>query len=233
MKTSTKDRYFSSRDRLDLAGSFSHERRGRAELREPERAIEVVKRIYSPERRKDRNLIEGDDYAEKAKQVREQLEIARQASQTIQLSHEYLTDELYMFQDKLHRHSMRRDGERVLMTESRGVLGDFHDRLVQVRKSADGRHSPDTLDNVERALEEAWGDFDNVRSVMMGNLKILNDAKEDLLRERMKREEEYDHRKVRELERTLLDIRERELAREAGLRRFPRSSRSGYANGYH
>jgi hypothetical protein len=66
------------------------------------------------------------------------------------------------------------------------------------------------VDAVDRALEEAWEDFDNVRKVMLTNLKTLNDAKEELMRERLHEEEESDEEQLRSLERMMYEIRDRE-----------------------
>jgi exonuclease VII large subunit len=179
---------------------------------EPEIVLDVMKRVHSPDRQRTRLFAEGDDYAEKSRMVREQLDVARRASRSINVSHEYLSDELQDLKRKLSQRSTRMEGERrALVSESRGALDEFHSRLEHVRQMrTNGRDTPDTVDAIENALKEAWEDFDDVRKVMLTNLKILNDAKEELMRERLHDEEESDEEQILSLERMMYEIRDRE-----------------------
>jgi chromosome segregation ATPase len=204
-------------------------------MRKPEMVAHVVRRIYSPKHQRERLFVDGDDYAEKSRVVRKQLNLARRTCQSINDSHESLFEELQEFKRKLSRHSVRKDDERAFVSESRGALKDFHNRLEHIRKMrASGRDSPDTVDAVERALEEAWEEFDSVRRVMLANLTILNDAKEELMRERMLEEEESDEGHIRSLARMMYEIRDREHDKtEQALeslrsRRYVHGARSGY-----
>lgn len=139
--------------------------------------------------------------------------MARMASQSIQHSYDALFDELGIFQEKLLRHSRRKDCEREFISESRNAMNDFQHTLERVRQNArvtasSGRETPDSLDQVEHQLEEAWGDFDTVRGTMLNNLNLLNEAKEELMRERLRREEESDDDQLLMLENMIQDIRQ-------------------------
>ena len=226
-KGKTKDPY-AIHESLSSSSDCSRRSRGGPEFREPRE----VKGIYSPERQRhsrryeapsevqrrnslfdDRDdLSELSEYGLRSREIQKELNLARMASEAIRNSHDELFDELGVFQDKLFRHSRRKDCEREFISESRRAMGEFQHRLERVRESAratarSGRETPDTLDQVEHALQEAWTDFDTVRGTMLNNLKLLTEAKEELMRERLKREEEYDHEQLRMLEDMIQGIR--------------------------
>jgi hypothetical protein len=149
--------------------------------------VPVVKRVYSPDRQRysrrydppdiqlhhsftigESSSDESSEYGKVSRKIQRELNLARHASESIQHSHDELFDELEVFQDKLLRHLRRNEGEREFIIESRNAMNDFQHCLECVGEVAretkrSGRETPDTLEQVEHALEDAWGDFDNAR----------------------------------------------------------------------
>jgi hypothetical protein len=164
-------------------------RRGRTTS--PRRKKKHLHSSSSPESR-------DDSYLEEAHNLRHQLDLARLTSEAIRTSHANLEDELQHFKQKLAQHASMRRGDTAVMEMHRKKLGAFHRRVQD-----------DPYETTE--LEEVWGDFDEVRGMMLHNVKLMNDAKEALMHERMMLEEEEDDHQVQQdsLERRARAMREK------------------------
>jgi hypothetical protein len=207
--------------------AFSSQRE--SESRETRDTIRAVKRVYSPERARHK-IIHDDsediyasgsrsrsedesEYGAISREIQNELIRAKRSSDNIRDVNDELFEELEIFQEKLLRHSKRKDCEREFISESKNAMNDFQQRLERVRKQAyqtrrSGRETPDTLEQVEHALDDAWGDFDTVRETMLTNLKMLHEAKEQLMRRRLLREEDTDDDQLLMLENMIQSIRQ-------------------------
>ena len=159
--------------------------------------------ISSPERR--RHLAFADESAEQARSLREQLDLARLTSQSIRTNQSNLSLELQAFKKKLNDKRM----EREHMTACRVGIDELPSRVntFSRRQAHDHDHEQDLYD----VHSDSWGNYDDVRGMMISKLKHMNDAQEALVHERMRMEEqelgERDEDRLIELDRAISDIR--------------------------
>jgi hypothetical protein len=153
------------------------------------------------------------EYGAISREIQNELILAKRASDNIRDVNDELFEELEIFQEKLLRHSKRTDCEREFISESKNATNDFQQHLERVPKQVyqtrrRGRETPDTLEQAEHARDDAWGDFDTVRETMLTNLKMLNEAKKQLIRGRLLRVEDTDDDQLLMLENMIQSIRQ-------------------------
>jgi len=181
------DRYASPDRRLATEGPLTMEKMEEM-LSSPERTL---LRLPSPERH--RRVTEEE---ERAKELREQFDMARLTSQAIRSSQASLSLELQRFKKKLHKHTASKHGERVIMEACRDGLGDFNHRLAQqprrVGNEGEGElvdakgHQNEQGPSSNFDEEDAWGTFEDVRGMMISNLKLMHDAQDAIRQERVR-----------------------------------------------
>ena len=157
-------------------------------------------RLPSPDRR--RRIAFAHDNAEQARSLREQLDMARLTSQSIRTNQSSLSLELQAFKKKLNE----KRKERTMMSAFRDGYDDHHNHD---HASVYQFHQEE--EQYDDQVEDPWGNPDDVRDMMLSNLKLMNDARDALISERMRVEaEEFETSKeerLYRLEKAISDIR--------------------------
>jgi len=155
--------------------------------------------ISSPEKRR---LL--GKYSNQTRELKRDLDLARLTSNSIRNTNTQLAGELESFKKKLSKHADYKQEERDLMETC-------HKDMVYLRRRL---RDQDYVDNCsEITFDTASDDFSEIRGELLTNLKILHDAREELLMEQfciIEGRDDGDTARLDELEYLIGQIKERE-----------------------